>query len=426
MFKLKIAIKKEFLLLMHDKAGLALMFAMPLLLVYVITIVQDSAFQIVNENKISILIINKDQGEQGKKLVKLMSESGLFKLKEDKNIEQKNIKNTLQEQDFLTGLWISPDFTEKITQKANLVSGTMMKELGLGEGDSTLPQKINITPLEFYHDPVLQENYCFSIISMVDAFLKSIEGELFINQMCEQLDLKESPEQLKTAMIDNRVPINRIAATASDSDKIPNSTQHNVPAWTIFAMFFMVVSLGNNIVKERLNGSFIRLKTMPTSFAVVLGAKMFIYLAAAVFQVALIFSLAKLTFPALGLPELTMPGNILGFILVVIMSGLAAVSYALLVGAMVRTQEQSHGFGSMSIVILAAIGGIWVPSFVMPEYMQTLSLISPLNWCLEGFYILFLKGGLWSELQIVLLGLLVFSMVCWGLVYLKLKKDKII
>lgn len=411
---------------MHDKAGLALMFAMPLLLVYVITIVQNSAFQIVNENKISILIINKDQGEQGKKLVQLMSQSGLFDLKEDANIEQGNIKNALQERDFLTGLWIAPDFTEKITQKANLVSGTMMKELGLGETDSTAPQKINITALEFYHDPVLQENYCMSIMNMVDAFLKSIEGELFINQLGEQLGLEESPQQLKDAMINNRVPIKRIAATASDSDKIPNSTQHNVPAWTIFAMFFMVVSLGNNIVKERLNGSFVRLKTMPTNFAVVLGAKMLVYLASAIFQVGLIFSLAKLTFPALGLPELTMPSNILGFILIVIMSGLAAVSYALLVGAMVRTQEQSHGFGSMSIVILAAIGGIWVPSFVMPEYMQTLSLISPLNWCLEGFYILFLKGGLWSELQIVLLGLCFFCLVCWSLVYLKLKKDKII
>lgn len=410
---------------MHDKAGLGLMFGMPLLLVYIITIVQDSAFQIVNENKISMLVVNKDEGEEGHKLVQLMQASGLFKLKEDNSIQKEAIKEVMQAEDFLTSLWITADFSEKITQKAALVSSTMMKELGLAEVDS-LPTKIILPTLDFYHDPVLQENYCLSIMNMVDALLKSVEGELFINQMCEQLDLTESPDLLKEAMINNKVPIKRILASASDNDKLPSSTQHNVPAWTIFAMFFMVVSLGNNIVKERLNGSFVRLKTMPTSFSLVLGAKMFIYLAAAVLQVILIFSMALLTFPALGLPELIMPSNWLGFVVIVLMSGMAAVSYALMVGTMVRTQEQSHGFGSMSIVILAAIGGIWVPSFVMPEYMQKLSLISPLNWCLEGFYVLFLRGGLWSELQVVIWGLLVFIACCLGLTYIKLKKEKIV
>lgn len=423
MFKLWVAIKKEFQILMHDKAGLALMFGMPLLLVYVITIIQDSAFKIVNENKISILVVNKDNGKEGQKLVSLMQESGLFDLSQKNDVE--DVKSLLQEEDYLTSLVIAPDFTEKITQKADLVSATMMEELGLGE-PSGLPKKIDLPALEFYHDPVLQENYCFSIMNMVDAFLKSIEGELFINQLCQQLELEESPKQLKESMINNRVPIKRMVATASETEKIPNSTQHNVPAWTIFAMFFMVVSLGNNIVKERLNGSFIRLKTMPTSFALVLGAKMLLYLGAAVAQVVLVFSMAKLTFPLLGLPELTLPSNLLGLLVMVLWSGLAAVSYALLVGTIVATQEQSHGFGSMSIVILAAIGGIWVPSFVMPEYMQTISMISPLNWCLEGFYVLFLKGGLWSELQMVIIGLSFFITVCLIITYLKLKKDKII
>lgn len=423
MFKLWVAIKKEFRILMYDKAGLLVMFGMPLLLVYVITIIQDSAFKIVNENKISILIVNKDKGAEGQKLVNLMKVSGLFDLSQNDSV--RNIKQTMEEEDYLTSLVIADNFTEKLTEKARLVSSTMMTELGLGE-PTDLTKKIKLPALDFYHDPVLQENYCFSIMSMIDAFLKSIEGELFINQMCEQLELTESPDQLKEAMIENKVPINRIPATASDSTKLPNSTQHNVPAWTIFAMFFMVVSLGNNIVKERLNGSFIRLKTMPTSFALVLGAKMLLYLAAAVLQVVLVFSSAILTFPLLGLPELTLPSNQFGFVLIVLLSGLSAVSYAMLVGTMVRTQEQSHGFGSMSIVILAAIGGIWVPSFVMPDYMQTISLISPLNWCLEGFYVLFLKGGSWTALQPVVLGLSIFITTCFGLAFLKLKKDKII
>ena len=425
MYKLRVAIKKEFYILIHDKTGIGFMFLMPILLVYVITILQDSTFRIVNENRISILIVNQDKGAQGQRLVELMAQSGMFDMKEDNTIKRAAIKSTLREKDYLTALFVSSDFSEKIMKKATLVTSSMMRELGLEEpSDST--KKIALPTLEFYHDPLLQENYCTSIINMVDAFLKGIEGELLINQICTQLDLTESPKQLKEAMLDNRVPIKRMSASASESDKLPNSTQHNVPAWTIFAMFFMVVSLGNSIVKERISGSFLRQKTMPTSFALVLGTKMLAYLLTSVAQVVLIFSLAKLTFPALGLPELTLPSNLLGFILMILFSALAAVSYALLIGTTMRTLEQAYGFGSMSIVILAAIGGIWVPSFVMPEYMQTLSIISPLNWCLEGFYVLFLKGGLWSELQPVLMGLSIFITACLGLSYLKLKKEKIV
>lgn len=423
MFKLWVAIKKEFQLLLYDKAGIIVLFGMPLLLVYVITIVQDSAFRLVNENKISMVVVNRDQGKEGQKLVDLMQNSGLFDLQQQDTIV--NLKQSMLTTDFLTGMVIETDFSEKLIKKAGLVSSSMMTELGLEE--NPIPQeKLQLSALEFYHDPVLQENYCMSIINMIDAFLKTIEGELLINQLCAELELTEAPAQLKEAMIENRVPIERKVVTNSEQDKLPNSTQHNVPAWTIFAMFFMVVSLGTNLVKERLNGSFVRLKTMPTSFALVIGAKMLLYTTAAVAQVLLVFSLAKLTFPSIGLPALTMPSNIPAFILITILSGFSAVSYAMVVGTIAKTQEQAHGFGAISIVILAAIGGIWVPSFVMPEFLQTISFISPLNWCLQGFYVLFLKGGMWSALQPVIVGLLTFIVVCLGIAYAKLKKDQLI
>jgi len=424
MYRFWIAIKKEFLVLSHDLTGLALMFLMPMLLVYVITIVQDSAFRIVNENKISISIINKDTSATSNRLVEMMKKSNIFTLTEANAGEVDDVSAYLHQEDQLTALLIPQGFSASLVGKANKISNTLMGELGLGEAPSE--EKLQIPALQFYHDPVLQENYCTSITNMVDAFVKSIEGELLITKMCEQLELEEAPEKLKEAMIENRVEIAQTAATLSGNQIRPNSTQHNVPAWTIFAMFFMVISLGNSIVKERVNGSFIRLKTMPTSFAIVLGGKLMIYLVVAVLQVALIFTMAKLTFPLLGLPALTMPSNILAFVVVVLMSGLAAVSYAMVVGTVAQTPEQANGFGAVSVVILAAIGGIWVPSFIMPEYLQLLSYFSPLYWCLEGFYTLFLRGGSWAVLAPVLLGLAAFVLVCFGITYYKLRVDKII
>ena len=424
MYKFWIAIKKEFSILIYDKTGLAIMYAMPILLVFIITIVQDSAFRIVNENRISMLIVNKDKQSQSLKLVDLMEASGLFDIHRADSVPVQDIKQYMLDEDYLTGLYIEPQFTGSLVAKATAVSTDMMLELGLLE--DSLENNLAASSLQFYHDPVLKENYCMSVINMINAILKGVEGELLINTLCEQLGLEDAPAKLKEAMIDKSTPVERNVATTSNSNVIPNSTQHNVPAWTIFAMFFMVVSLGNNIVKERLNGSFIRLKTMPTPFYIVLASKMAVYLLVALTQIAFVFTLTKLTFPALDLPQLTLPDNTIGFLLLSVVSSLAAVSYALLIGSLAKTQQQSYGFGAVSIVIFAAIGGIWVPSFVMPGYLQMLSMVSPLNWCLQGFYVLFLKGGSWAELMPVLLGISSFVLLCLVVVYFKLKKEKII
>lgn len=413
------------LVLWNDRSGLALMFFMPILLVFVITIIQDSAFQMVNENKISILIINKDKGAQGDRLVTMLDESRFFSITRKDELEASLIKEEMSVGSQVTALIIPVDFSNKLIGKSNLISGIMMEELELSPKETT-STKLEMTALKFYHDPVLQENYSSSIVNVVNAYVQSIEGELLITQICKEFELKDAPEKLQAAMMDNQIAIEQYSASLGDNDVSPNSTQHNVPAWTIFAIFFMVIPLGNNIVKERINGSFIRLKTMPTNFVLILGAKLFVYLWAVVTQVIVIFTLTKLTFPLIGLPPLTMPDNTVAFLVVVIFTGLSAISFASAVGTGAKTQEQANGFGAVAIVIFAAIGGILVPSFVMPQYMKFVSLGSPLHWCLECFYTLFLRGGDWALLIPDLIGLFVFSLICFGITVLHLKKNKII
>ena len=138
-------------------------------------------------------------------------------------------------------------------------------------------------------------------------------------------------------------------------------------------------------------------------------------------QLTVIFLLGKFLFPLIGLPSLDMPRNILGLFVVSILSAFSAISFAMLVGTFAKTLEQAGGFGAITIIIFAAIGGIWVPSFVMPGYLQQIGKLSPLHWCLEGYYILFLKGGEWNLLTTALIFLLLFIFVCQLLIYLKLK-----
>jgi ABC-2 type transport system permease protein len=42
---------------------------------------------------------------------------------------------------------------------------------------------------------------------------------------------------------------------------------------------------------------------------------------------------------------------------------------------------------------MAAVGGIWVPTFMMTNLMQVISKISPLNWGLTGYYDILLRNA---------------------------------
>ena len=56
MFKLWSTIIKDVRILSRDKVGIALMFGMPILLVIIVTGIQNNTFQLINKNKILSLI----------------------------------------------------------------------------------------------------------------------------------------------------------------------------------------------------------------------------------------------------------------------------------------------------------------------------------------------------------------------------------
>jgi ABC-2 type transport system permease protein len=425
MFKFFASVKKESLLLWNDKVGLLLMFAMPLLLVFVISVIQDSATKIAAENRISMLAVNRDKGVSGENLLSKLTESGMFEFTLAPELGREQLNQELLSRGVLMALYIPEDFSSKLSSGAEEISSLMLSDLGMSDGEPpSIPREK--PKVAFYFDPVLQESFTVSIQNIVGAFVTNVETALVIDQLYTDTEIEARPDRLKERMLSNRVQIEMHAAGRGNSGLRPNSTQHNVPAWTIFAMFFMVVSLGSNVVKERSSGSFLRLKTMPTSFFLVILSKMLVYVVLAVLQVVIIFSVGIFLFEKIGLHRLTVPDNHGAFAMVVLLSSLAAVSYALVVGTFARSQEQANGFGAISIVLFAALGGIWVPIFVMPDFMQVISKFSPLQWCLQGFYILFLKEGSWGDLKWVILSISGFILSCLAGIYMKLRSEKLV
>jgi ABC-2 type transport system permease protein len=426
MFKLWATIRKDVRVLLRDKVGIALMFVMPIILVVVVTSIQNSTFQLVNKNRLPILISNQDTGQSSKQLITAIGKIGMFKVAQlPKTADEKLIADAMHNQDAMLGIVIPANFSARVKAKSKNVAGKALTSFGL-QGDSTQKKVGDVDPLTLYYNPILQESLRLSVKGALQSALQMVESRETLRTLYFALNETQLPEKLENDMLNNRTIINEVPVSKDGTRQTPNATQHNVPAWTIFAMFFIIMSLGGSVVREKVSGSFIRLKTLPTSYAVGLLSKQLTYMGVTMLQALVIFSIGIWLFPFFGLPALNLPADILALIITTLICGWCAVSYAICVGVFSQTQEQANGFGAVSIVILAAIGGLMVPSFAMQGAFKSAADISPMHWCLEAYYSLFLQGGKLADVMNNLIPLFAITLVIQFITYLGLKRKNLI
>ncbi|WP_055443966.1 ABC transporter permease [Lacinutrix himadriensis] len=388
MRKLWASAYKEYLLLIKDFGGLVVLFVMPLVLIITITIIQDSTFKTISDAKIPVLIVDNDKGTVSQTIQDGLATSNTFQVivKENETIARDLVFSGKYQLAIIIPENLSSDLNKKVTQN---VDGILSK-FGLDEEGETEAIVIPKKEVKLYFDPATQLTFKSSVKNGIDKMISKIETQSIYKAFQQQITDDPTEAIFET---DNFISFKEILPIKNDEEIKPNSVQHNVPAWTLFAIFFIIVPLSINIVKEKSQGTFVRLRTNPVSYATVLGGKTLVYLCVCIIQFMLMLAIGVYLFPVMGLPTLDISGRLPLLFVVAIFSGLAAIGLGLLLGTIAKTQEQSAPFGATFVVILAALGGVWVPVFIMPKFMQTLSNISPMNWGLNAFYDVFLRNS---------------------------------
>jgi ABC-2 type transport system permease protein len=421
------SIYKEFLVLIRDRAGLAILFVMPLVLIILMTIIQDATFKTVTEVDISMILVNNDKDSLGEAISDGLYSSKFFNIVEE--IDGKKITKELAEElvakgEYKIGIIIPERATEAIRGNVNALINKSFKSFNIpGVKQRTKKSTINVT---IFIDPVTSPSFKNMVMSSLKEFTSQLEIEMFFKNFSlalTQLMPDQKPIEFESF---ETIKYQEIYASTTGDYKLPNSVQHNVPAWTMFAMFFIVLPMAGNIIKEREEGSAFRLKTMPGSYVTVMFSKIFVFLGVAFLQFILMLLVGVFIMPLIGLPMLEIGPHKIALAVMAIASGLAATGYGVAVGTIATTHEQAATFGAVSIIIFAALGGIWVPVYVMPPLMRVLSQFSPLQWGLNGFYDILLRGG---DLVVVLAEtskLLIFFilMLLVALVYNNYNKTK--
>jgi ABC-2 type transport system permease protein len=395
MLRLLASIRKESLLLVRDRAGLAIMFLMPMAMILVMTLIQDISFRKLDESRLPILFLDEDRDSLGVAVGKGLEESRFFQVVT--NIDRATLTREKVFQEVSRGNYQIGIFIPKGTSEIIRTGSRELVRRALSEGDSTKLSAIHKVQdrarIILYFDPIIKSSFKQSIRNALENFTSRIEAKIAFEVFAGEIStfLPEGRQLFLEPR--NSVNFEEIYATDRYNEIIPNSVQHNVPAWTVFAMFFIVIPLTGNLIKERESGTALRLRIMPGSYGQVLSSKILVYLMVCLLQFLLMMLVGITILPLFGLPALDSGHQKLALILLAASTAFAATGYGVMLGTIATTHEQAASFGSVSVVILAAMGGLWVPVFLMPDVMQKLSRISPLNWGLEGFYDIFLRGG---------------------------------
>ena len=425
MRKLLALMYKDILLLVRDRAGVVFLFVMPLVLVLVMTGIGDGALQSASRKNIPVLVLDLDGGEVGHVVIDNLQKLDMFDVVlADSLASEQGVQRMIQDGKYLMGVCVPPNTTTAVQE---MIQSELSAIIGFDDGADLEHQEDGdfLSPnIKVLIDPTMSNTFRTTMLT----FLR--ESSLRIELQALRTTIAENVQEYVSLDDEVRIPdfksivVDEVVCIPDSFRAGINVTEHNVPAWTLFAIFFIVISLAGGMVKERLDGSFSRLVAMSCSYWLYLVSKILVYETVCIVQFLLVLLMGRTVFPLVGLTVFSMHGAFLLCLVIVVFCAIAAIGIGLVLGTFATTQQQASVCGAVLVVVLSAIGGIWVPPFLMPPFLNSMSRFSPLNWGLEAFYDVILRGhGLDSIIPNCLL-LLGLSVVCTVVSIIGLKSSR--
>jgi ABC-2 type transport system permease protein len=408
MGKIGYTLKKEFLLILRDVHAVAVLFVMPAVFIMIMSLAMRDLFEQHNTVHIDVLTVNHDEGKESESFLKAIEELRTFKFYLlDKDIDTEKMKEQMLSRDFKFALMIGKNF-----------SAVVGKE-GKGKDEKGKDEKA----LELLVDPSVNVQTQLVLKSALEGKLAKLKADRFIDSIGEFLDSAGIDRKKLQEAEENQIGVSYIHK-GGQYVKMPSAVQQSVPAWLVFSMFFIVIPISNTFISERGQGTLMRLKSMNVSrFSLIMG-KMIPYLLINAIQVVIMIAIGVYVVPLFGGTALTLGVSLGGLILIALTVSFSAISLALLIASLARTTEQATTIGGVLNIIFGALGGIMVPKFVMPGFMQDLANLSPMSWGLEGFLDIFLRNGSVSDVLPESLALFIFGVITLTLTVILLRRQR--
>ncbi len=397
MIRLSASIKKEFLLLSRDVHALLVLFIMPAIFILIMSFAMQDGLSSQGKISITISLINLDQSNHSEQLIKNLMSIDQFRWDQLSPESLESQKQALLADKVHFVVVIEKGFADDFT---------IMEEYP----DDSDDNKQNSMTLWIGPSVKLQTRMLMEA-TINQVYLQTKLNHEFGNLQLFGEEREESDDTLNNIDLANQKILKTRYISQGKQEIIPSAVQQSVPAWLIFSMFFVVIPVSSTFIREKQQGTFIRLSTMNIPIHVIFIGKIIPYFLINQIQLIAMILVGMYVVPFIGGDTLTLGDSIAGLVVMSSAVSFAALGFALLISVITQTTEQANTLGGLSNIILAAIGGIMVPKFIMPPVMQQLTIVSPMSWGLEGFLDIFLRHGHITQVLPEATALLIFGIL---------------
>lgn len=173
-----------------------------------------------------------------------------------------------------------------------------------------------------------------------------------------------------------------------------NGYAHSFAGMSVQFILFMGVEVGITMLLQRERGLWKRLRAAPLSKGLLLGSRAISAAITSMMILVVVFGFARVVF------HVGIDGSMAGFLGICIGFSLMTASFGLLIAGLGKTAEATRGLAILVTLMMVMLGGAWVPAFLFPKWLQTLTMFIPTRWAMDGLDAMTWRGlGFSAALQ---------------------------
>lgn len=237
------------------------------------------------------------------------------------------------------------------------------------------------------------------------------------------------------ASLSEQIEINKIASANRNTNQLTSMKQaiklqinkiygeieyidFLLPGVLAMTMFMSsMLGLGDSIAGERERGELARLFMTPTSISSVLTGKIISQVVKEMIRAIILILSAMLIF------NVVLNGSLALLILVMLISVLCFVGFAMMISATAKTQEDYIQIVMPLAIPMMFICGVFFPKETMPWLLQKISYILPLTYAEDAFRAVMLQGAGLSSIAMDLVVLLMFTVLFFIVGVVRFNRD---
>ncbi len=378
---------KDLKIFFKDRGGVVLIFVQPFMFILVMSYALSGVFR-TGDRPIQILAVNQDKGTQAAAILRQLGQMEAFAVEttwEGQPLTHQEVERLIIEGKRNLALIFPPDFSAVLEQ-------------------DPASRERRTTKVVFIVEPTTSDQFVQPIMGTLQGLLERATYTAMVPKGVDYLFARLSPqtpvteresfraraeEAVSGGLIGGRTPVvtvERAVPTGMRVKKLPDVFQQNVPGYTIYGIFWIVSLLAVSVLGEKRVGTFRRLLVSPMSRLVMLAGKLVPYYLINIVQITIMLGVSSVLF------KMSLGHSPAGLVVVSLAAAAAATGLGVLVAALARTEAQVGGLTVLLLLSLSALGGCFVPRFLMPSWLRMVGLVTPHAWALDAYQDLLVRG----------------------------------